>query len=480
MPASSSSARGSGRAGATSTPPSASTISTARNGCAIAPISERGFTNLCTGAAATGTRPIVDFMFIDFLADAFGDMFNQMCKLQWMSQRPAEAAHRRARLRRRRAVERRPPFGQLLPVLHAHPRLPGGDALHPRRCQGAAEDRPALRRPGALPGAQESVDPQRAGAGRGIPDPVRAGGGAPRGHGSDAGRHRFHGAAGAGCGRAIGRRRGIRRSDRPAHPGAAGHRHDPGLGAQDRPAAGGGRRLCPVRRRRRRSRRRSWSGRSTTWTHRCAASTGSLPPRRTARRSTSRWCRASRASSRLLASCWRSEGRRTTMPFEVVLPRLGWNMETGRLGEWLKKGGERVEAGELLFTVEGDKATQEVEALDSGILHIPPDSPPPGQEVPVGHAAGVPAGAGRERRNWQLETRSWNRATGSDYPGTSSNQLPATSFQRPAAHHQPARPPRRRRTGRGLDRADGQRPQRPHRRARCAAGCGRCRDPPAV
>ncbi|MBC8447764.1 MAG: dehydrogenase E1 component subunit alpha/beta [Chloroflexi bacterium] len=49
------------------------------------PISERGFTNLCTGAAATGTRPVVDFMFIDFLTDAFGDMFNHMCKLQWMS-----------------------------------------------------------------------------------------------------------------------------------------------------------------------------------------------------------------------------------------------------------------------------------------------------------------------------------------------------------------------------------------------------------
>jgi len=72
------------------------------------------------------------------------------------------------------------------------------------------------------------------------------------------------------------------------------------------------------------------------------------------------------------------------MPFEVVLPRLGWNMETGRLGEWLKKDGERVEAGEILFTVEGDKATQEVEALESGILRIPPDSPPPGKEVPVG------------------------------------------------------------------------------------------------
>jgi len=72
------------------------------------------------------------------------------------------------------------------------------------------------------------------------------------------------------------------------------------------------------------------------------------------------------------------------MPFEVVLPRLGWSMETGRIGEWLKKDGERVEAGEILFTVEGDKAVQEIEALESGILHIPPDSPPPGKEVPVG------------------------------------------------------------------------------------------------
>jgi pyruvate dehydrogenase E2 component (dihydrolipoamide acetyltransferase) len=72
------------------------------------------------------------------------------------------------------------------------------------------------------------------------------------------------------------------------------------------------------------------------------------------------------------------------MAFEVVLPRLGWNMETGQLGEWLKKAGEYVEAGEMLFTVEGDKATQEVEALESGILFVPPDSPPPGEEVPVG------------------------------------------------------------------------------------------------
>ena len=49
------------------------------------PISERGFTGICIGAAVTGSRPVIDFMFVDFLTDAFGELFNQMCKLQWMS-----------------------------------------------------------------------------------------------------------------------------------------------------------------------------------------------------------------------------------------------------------------------------------------------------------------------------------------------------------------------------------------------------------
>jgi pyruvate dehydrogenase E2 component (dihydrolipoamide acetyltransferase) len=76
------------------------------------------------------------------------------------------------------------------------------------------------------------------------------------------------------------------------------------------------------------------------------------------------------------------------MPFEIVMPRLGWNMETGSLGQWLKRDGERVAEGELLFTVEGDKATQEVEAVASGTLHIPVDSPAPGVEIAVGTVLG--------------------------------------------------------------------------------------------
>ena len=49
------------------------------------PISERGFVGLCCGAAMTGARPVVDFMFFDFILDAFGELVNQIAKMQYMS-----------------------------------------------------------------------------------------------------------------------------------------------------------------------------------------------------------------------------------------------------------------------------------------------------------------------------------------------------------------------------------------------------------
>ena len=49
------------------------------------PICERGFVGLCAGAAMTGTRPVVDFMFLDFILDAFGELVNQIAKMQYMS-----------------------------------------------------------------------------------------------------------------------------------------------------------------------------------------------------------------------------------------------------------------------------------------------------------------------------------------------------------------------------------------------------------
>jgi 2-oxoisovalerate dehydrogenase E1 component len=49
------------------------------------PICERGFVGLGCGAAMTGTRPVIDFMFADFVLDAVGEIVNQIAKIQYMS-----------------------------------------------------------------------------------------------------------------------------------------------------------------------------------------------------------------------------------------------------------------------------------------------------------------------------------------------------------------------------------------------------------
>ena len=49
------------------------------------PICERGFVGLGGGAAMTGTRPVIDFMFADFILDAVGELINQIAKIQYMS-----------------------------------------------------------------------------------------------------------------------------------------------------------------------------------------------------------------------------------------------------------------------------------------------------------------------------------------------------------------------------------------------------------
>jgi pyruvate dehydrogenase E2 component (dihydrolipoamide acetyltransferase) len=76
------------------------------------------------------------------------------------------------------------------------------------------------------------------------------------------------------------------------------------------------------------------------------------------------------------------------MAQEITIPRLGWSMEEGIFGEWLKAPGEYVRSGEMIFLLEGEKAAQEIEALDSGYLCVPDDAPRPGATVKVGQVIG--------------------------------------------------------------------------------------------
>jgi pyruvate dehydrogenase E2 component (dihydrolipoamide acetyltransferase) len=82
------------------------------------------------------------------------------------------------------------------------------------------------------------------------------------------------------------------------------------------------------------------------------------------------------------------------MAIPITIPRLGWNMEEGVFVGWLKPDGAMVRAGESVFSLESEKATEDIECLDSGILRIPSDGPRSGDKVAVGTVIGYLVQAG--------------------------------------------------------------------------------------
>ena len=75
------------------------------------------------------------------------------------------------------------------------------------------------------------------------------------------------------------------------------------------------------------------------------------------------------------------------MATQVILPMLGETMNEGLIVEWLKEEGQAVRRGEVLFRVESDKATLEVEASEPGFLRA--ILAPAGSTVPVLSAVAV-------------------------------------------------------------------------------------------
>ena len=66
----------------------------------------------------------------------------------------------------------------------------------------------------------------------------------------------------------------------------------------------------------------------------------------------------------------------------ITMPKLGFDMAEGKLGEWLKKAGDTVTQGETILLVETDKASVEVPAFRSGVLlKILVEA---GESVPIG------------------------------------------------------------------------------------------------
>ena len=70
------------------------------------------------------------------------------------------------------------------------------------------------------------------------------------------------------------------------------------------------------------------------------------------------------------------------MAIEVILPKIDEAMKEGTILEWKRREGDQVEKGDILYILETEKVTWEVEAPESGILSRPIFGA--GDVVPVG------------------------------------------------------------------------------------------------
>ena len=52
----------------------------------------------------------------------------------------------------------------------------------------------------------------------------------------------------------------------------------------------------------------------------------------------------------------------------ILMPKLGLTMTEGEIVEWKVAAGDRVAVGDVLFVIETDKSSNDVEALDAGVI----------------------------------------------------------------------------------------------------------------
>ena len=128
------------------------------------------------------------------------------------------------------------------------------------------------------------------------------------------------------------------------------------------------------------------------------------------------------------------------MAFEITIPRLGWSMEEGVFAGWQKQNGTRISRGDVLFELEGEKALQEIEAVDEGFLAISEDGPTVGAVLKVGAVIGFLL------TEDEMQNPSSSPSPASVKPSTGAGQSP----QEPSASSAPAAAPSVRRLARQL------------------------------
>jgi pyruvate/2-oxoglutarate dehydrogenase complex dihydrolipoamide acyltransferase (E2) component len=55
---------------------------------------------------------------------------------------------------------------------------------------------------------------------------------------------------------------------------------------------------------------------------------------------------------------------------EIRIPKIGMSATEMTLAEWMYADGDAVQAGEVIYTIETDKTTTEIEAPSGGTLRV--------------------------------------------------------------------------------------------------------------
>jgi pyruvate dehydrogenase E2 component (dihydrolipoamide acetyltransferase) len=98
----------------------------------------------------------------------------------------------------------------------------------------------------------------------------------------------------------------------------------------------------------------------------------------------------------------------------ILMPTLGFDMEEGTMGSWLKNVGDPVHKGDVLAEIESDKVTQELQARAEGVLlAIFRET---GQQVPVGAKLGIIGAAGEDVSSMIAEAGGKNGAAAKPAP----------------------------------------------------------------
>ncbi|MDQ0221616.1 dihydrolipoamide acetyltransferase [Streptococcus moroccensis] len=117
------------------------------------------------------------------------------------------------------------------------------------------------------------------------------------------------------------------------------------------------------------------------------------------------------------------------MAIEIIMPKLGVDMQEGEIIEWKKQEGDMVNEGDILLEIMSDKTNMELEAEDSGILIkiLKGD----GETVPVTEVIGY-LGAEGETVDTETVVAAGSPAV-SDAPVTTTEDVAPVAVQVPVA-----------------------------------------------